>query len=83
MKKIKHPKLTSKLTSLDKAIYVYDAIIGLSKEYGRHIPIRIIIKEFSKDEENAAFIISKKEVIKIISNLESLGVINFYERGFV
>ncbi len=83
MKKIKHPKCTKKLTEFDKAIYVYDEIVTQSKEYGTRIPIKVIVREFSKDEKYAFFVIPEKEVIKIISRIENNGTIEFTKKGCV
>ena len=72
-----------KLTDFDKAIYVYDEIIQESKEYGRHIPIKIIVRAFSKDFGNGTFIISKKEIIEIISKIEETGCIYYSRKGYL
>lgn len=73
----------SKLSEFDKAIYVYDELIEQSKEHGRHIPIKAIVKQFTPGEIDVVFIIPEKEILKIISKLVENGTIDYSKKGYV
>ena len=79
----KHPGLKQKLTAFDKISYVFDEIIEQAKEHGRNIPIKAVIKEFSKDKKDNVLIISEKEVLKIISKLEQNGAVFYSRKGCI
>jgi len=65
---------TLKPNKEDKLIYIFYEIVTQSKEFGGHIPIKVLKNIFKKDKYCG---ITPKEVDDAISKMESTGVISY------